>query len=254
MSNNARPPAPSTLPVAETARDVLRTVRSVAGSVARAALGPFTVIFLVEGALGLLGQPVAVLEVLAFAVVILATTMYLVDVHRIVLLGPQAAANLPRFRPNARDGRYLGNGVLVALIVALVLLVPVILLAPGFVAIPGGPLILAVVVSLLGLAGMLAIGQKLPATAVDRDISIGAAWDSTKRRLTALLGLVLLLLAPLHLLATAAATLYAGASMGGFPVIPPLLLSLAAQFTELTLFAALLSVIYRRCSGVNLTV
>ncbi len=254
MSNNARPPAPRLLPVAETARDVLSIVRGTAGSLARAALGPFTAIFVVEGALGLLEQSLAVLEVLAFAVVIVATAMYLVDVHRIVLLGPQAAADLPRFRPDARDGRYLGRSVLVALIVVLALLLPVIVLAPGFGAIPGGPFILAVVVSLLGLAGMLAIGQKLPATAVDRDMSIGAAWESTRGRLTGLLGLVLVLLAPVHMLATAAATLYAAATVSGFPVIPPLLLSLAVQFTELTLFAALLSVIYRRCSGVDLTV
>jgi hypothetical protein len=62
------------------------------------------------------------------------------------------------------------------------------------------------------------------------------------------------LIAPLHLLATAGAGVYAAASVSQLPVIPALGLSLAFQFAELTVFAAILSLLYKRFSGVDLTV
>jgi hypothetical protein len=121
-------------------------------------------------------------------------------------------------------------------------------------ALPGGFYILAIVASLLGLGGMLAIGLKLPATAIDRDMTIGASWDCTKRALPAILGLVIVLIAPIHVMTTMAALLSTVATLNDLPVVPPLLLSLAFQFAELALFATILSVIYRRRRGVDVKV
>jgi len=254
MSSNARPPAPKALPVAETARTVVRSVRAARPAVARAALGPFTAIFLVEGGIALIPGVYPALELLAFAVVIVATSMFLVDAHRVFLLGETAVESLPRLRPTRRDLRYLGRAVLVGLTAGLALLLPLLVLSPAFVAMPGGVYILAFVMSLLAIAGMLAIGQKLAATAVDRDATIAHAWESAKARLPGILGLVTVLIAPVHLLATGAAGLYAAASVSKIPVIPAVVLSLSFQFAELILFAAILSLLYKRFSGVDLTI
>lgn len=254
MSSNARPPAPKALPVAETVRTVLRNVRAARTGLVLAALGPFTAIFLIEGALGLLPGVYPALEVLSFAVVLGATSMFMVDAHRVFLLGETALESLPRLRPGPRDLRYFGRALLVGLTVGLGLLLPVLVLSPGFVAMPGGVYILAVVISLLAIAGMLAVGQKLAATAVDRDMTIADSWEAAKSRLPGILGLVTVLVAPLHLVATAAAGFYAAASVSQLPAIPGLVLSLGLQFAELTVFAAILSLLYKRFSGVDLTV
>ena len=254
MSNNARPPAHKALPVAETVRTVLQDVRNTRIGLARAAIGPFTVIFLVEGVLGLIPGVYPALELLVFAVVIVATSMFMVDAHRVFLVRETALASLPRLRPGPRDLRYLGRALLVGLTVGVALLLPVLVLSPGFVAIPGGVYVLAFVVSLLAIAGMLAVGQKLAATAVDRDATIAESWENAKSRLPGILGIVTVLIAPVHVLATAAAGLYAAAGVSQLPVIPALVLSLGFQFAELVLFAAVLSMLYKRFSGVDLTV
>jgi hypothetical protein len=254
MSSNARPPAPQALPVADTVRTVLRTVRDARIGLARAAIGPFTAVFLIEGVIGIIPGVYPALELLAFAAVIVATSMFMVDAHRVFLLGETARQSVPRLQPGSRDLRYLGRALLVGLTVGLGLLLPVLVLSPGFVALPGGVYIFAFVVSLLAIAGMLAVGQKLAATAVDRDMTIAASWDAAKGRLPGILGVVTVLIAPIHLLAAVAAGVYAAASVSQLPVIPALVLSLGFQFGELTLVAALLSLLYERFSGVDLTV
>lgn len=254
MSSNARPPAPNALPVAETVRTVLTSLRQSRPGLGRAALGPFTAIFLIEGGVGLLPGSFPPLELLAFIVVIVATSMFLVDAHRVLLLGDAAVARLPRFRPERRDLRYLGRSLLVGLTVGLAMVLPVLILAPAAGAVPGGVYALAVVITLLGVAGMLAVGQKLPATAVDRDFSIADAWARAKGRLPGILGVVVVLVAPVHVLAVGAAAAYAAAGVSGFPVVPALVVSLIFQFAELSLFAAILSLFYQRFSGVDLAV
>jgi hypothetical protein len=253
MSQQDQPPASREIRVAETSRDVIRGMQGHADAMFRAALAPFTACFLVKGGVALAGGQNPVLDLVAFAVTLVATTMFVVDVHRISLLGDTAARDLPRIAPTPRDWRYLGRFLIVSLMVALVLMLPVLILAPGLLAMPGGIYIASVAITLLALAGVLAVGHKLPATAVARDVSLGASWTASRRNLPALLGLVLVLVAPLHIVATALSALHVAASLGGMPVVPTLLASLAMQFVELALFATLLSVIYRRSQSVNLS-
>lgn len=254
MPNEGRSPAPKGLTVADTAREVTRLLREHSGEIGRIALAPFTAIFLVDGALALVPGFAPLLDLLGFVVVVIATAMFMVDVHRMVLLGRQASERLPRLIPDNRDWRYLGRSVMVGIVVALGLALPVIVFAPGLLALPGGLYIFAVLVSLLAIAGMLAVGQKLPAAAVDRDVSIGDSWTKTKRALPGLLGVVLVVIAPIHIVATGVAALQVAAEMNDLPVIPPLVLSVAIQFAELTLFAMLLSVVYKHYSGIDFKV
>lgn len=237
----AGPPAP--LPVGETGTAVLRTLRGRTAAGLRSAWAPFTMVFLAEGLTGVAGGGVAT-AVLSAVVSLVAYTMFLVDWHRLVLLGPGATP--PRLRPTRRDLEFFGRSLLVGLVTGLGLLLPLALFAPGLMALPGGIFVVQAVASLLGLTGMLALGGMLPATAVGESCSLGASWRATRAVLPALLGLVLLLMAPVHILGLASQVLYHAAVQGGGVTTPVLVLAQALTFLELALFATLLSTVYRR--------
>lgn len=271
MSRNAEPPThrPQALTVARGVTDVVESLRTNLAGVVETALGPFTAIFLTEGCRTLLDRyalaesaktvgPIHFLALcaglLASAVLLVATAMFVVDCHRRFLLGSASVPSAPRLWPNRRDFQYVWRSLLVGLCVALALALPLLILARGFLAIPGGFVVLTLVVGLLGLTGMLALGLKLPATAIDRDYGIGASWRATRNVLPAILGLVIVLLAPLSAVAMAFGSLHALVVAQGLPAMPSLLLLVVFQFAQLTVFATLFSVIYKQRSGVDITV
>jgi len=238
----AGPPAPAPLPVGETGTAVLRTLRDQAPAGLRVAWAPFTAVFLAEGLSRLVNGSAA--GVLGAAVALVAYTMFLVDWHRLVLLGPQAA--VPRLRPTRRDLIFFLRSLLVGLVAGLALLLPLALLVPGLMALPGGIFVVQAVASLLGLTGMLTLGGTLPATVLGTSCTLGESWRATRAVLPSLLALVLLLVAPLHVLGLTSQVLYFGALQASGLAVPALLLAQVLTFLELALFATLLSTVYRR--------
>lgn len=260
---NAPPPsspARDSLPVLETAAEVIRTYLGLITYLPRLALVPFTATFLAQGAMVLFARPVLSAEAdaapqfglahAATAVVIVASyTMFLVDWHRLVLLGPGAGTAGPRLRLGVRDLRFFGHGVLVGLLSVLAALPAFILVFP-FAGSLGGPLIPIAIAMALSLTALTALGIVLPAKALDRSFGLADAVAATRRVLGRVLALALLILLPAQLAVTLVALMVGGAAQAAGIVIPLLLVSLAVEYAAAALFATLLAVIYRRRAAV----
>ncbi|RDD60347.1 hypothetical protein DRB17_18470 [Ferruginivarius sediminum] len=261
MSNTSpsQPPARDPMPVSETAAEVVRTFLSLLAYLPRLALVPFTATFLTQGALLLFAAPampggadqppqLGLPHLLGAVVVAAAYVMFLVDWHRLVLLGPGPETTRPRLRFARRDLRYFGYGLLVGLLSALASLPAFILVAP-FSGALGGPLPALLIGVLLAVTAMIALGIVLPAAAVDKRLGIPDAFDATKRVLAKLLALAIIILLPLQIIVvffTLISQMLAHSL--GF-VIPLLFIALAVEYTTAAIFATLLSVVYRRRIG-----
>lgn len=265
MSQSPQPSrgGPAPVPVRETAGEVLGTLRSLLPHLPRVALAPFTAAFIAEGATlyfggtGALGGTEGVMNpivVLALPLFVLAYTVFLVDWHRLVLLGPRPETTGARLRVTKRDLRFLGRAILVGLLSSLIAAVPTAVFMPGLLAMPGGMLVVILFATLLAVTAMVALGLVLPATAVDRNYGIGDSWRATKTVLPRLLGLVAIVVLPAHVVVAVLSGLYTSAVIAGGFVVPLILLSQAAQFVELALIATLLAVVFQRRSGIDITV
>ncbi len=257
------PQRPGPLSVGATARQVVATLRGLLAYLPRVALAPFTLAFLAEGATLYLGGTGALggakgavnpLIVLVMPLFVVAYVVFLVDWHRLTLLGPRPETTGTRLRVTRRDLRFFGKTLIVGILSSLIAAVPTAVFMPGLLAMAGGMLLVMLFATLVAVTAMLALGLVLPATAVDREYGIGDSWRATRTVLPQLLGLVAVLVLPAHLVVSVIGGLYGLAvGMGGL-VVPLILLSQMAQFAELTLIATLLSVVFRRRSGVDLSV
>lgn len=256
-----RPSPRQPLQVGETARETIRTFASLLRHLPTVALVPFTAVFLVQGGILLTGgnpflsqnpaQGVTPLLILAVPVILAAYVAFLVDWHRLVLFGPGAQTVRPRLKLHRRDLTYFGRGLLVGFI-GMLAAVPVVILAPGMVGSQAGAIAMTLIGGLIAISAMMAFGLVLPATAIDRNYSIGASFEATKEVLFQLVGLVVLVLAPAHVIGMSVLALNAQVfGTGSGPMIPGVLISLAVEFLEMALAATLLSVIFMKRAGVD---
>lgn len=258
-SPSPAPPGRDPLPVVETAAEVVRTYLALINFLPRLALVPFTATFLAQGAMVLFAGPAAPggagaapqfgLAHAATAVVIVACyTMFLVDWHRLVLLGPGAGTTAPRIWLGRRDLGFFGHGLLVGLLSVLAAL-PVFIVVAPFTGSLGGPLIPIAIAMLLSLTVLTALGTVLPARALDRSFGIAEAFEATKGVLGRILALAILVLLPVQIAVAVVAMIVGSAAQAAGIVIPLLLVSLAVEYAAAALFATLLSVVYRRRVG-----
>ncbi len=266
MADNNQSPQHGQTPEPVTLRDgaaeIVQTLRRSLFMLPQVALTPFIVVFLVQGGAFLASggammelenetPQISPLAIAALPVIILAYAVFMVDWLRLLLLGPSPETTRPRTTLRSRDFRFLFRCLLVILMGFLGAL-PVALLAPALVPI-GGIVLVAILSVVLAVTTMLAVGLVLPGTAIDREFSFGDSWRATREVLSSLLGLVLIVVLPVHLLAMLMAMLY-GATMGMHGLMVPLLaLSIAMEFIELAVVATLLAVVYRRRVGVDQT-
>ncbi len=257
------PPAPrQPLPVRETAAEVVTTFLDRARYLPTVALVPFTATFLAQGGLVLFGgnpltqegpdaaNPLTV--ILAALVILAAYIVFLVDWHRLVLLGPGPATTRPRLRLYRRDLRFFGYGIVVGFL-ALVASLPVAFVAPGLGGTAGGGTLLLLIGLMLNLTATMALGLVLPAAATERNYSIGASFEATKAVLPQIAGLVALVLLPGLVIVAGVNAVYALLFGPSGPLVPGMLLSLALEYAMMALAATLMSVIFRRRAGVDLS-
>ena len=255
-----RPSPRQPLPVNETARETVRTFAQLLRYLPRVALVPFTAIFVVQGGIILTGgnpfissQPAAgptPLLVLLVPVIMAAYVVFLVDWHRLVLFGPSAETTRPRLAVHGRDLRYFLRAILIFFI-GILAAMPAVVLAPGIVSTQAGAIAMTLIGALLAITGMMAFGLVLPATAIDRNYSIGASFEATKEVLFQVVGLVALVLAPAYIVGISILGLNASIFGQGGPYIPGILISLTVEFIQMALAATLLSVIFQKRAGVD---
>ncbi|MBK1697237.1 hypothetical protein [Rhodovibrio salinarum] len=255
-----RPSPRQPLPVTQTAQETLRTFAQLLRYLPQVALVPFTAIFLLQGTVILSGgnpfianQPTAgptLLLVLLIPVVMAAYVVFLVDWHRLVLFGAGTETTRPRLKLHARDFRYFLRGIMVFFIGVLAAM-PAVMLAPSVVSTQTGAIAMTMVGALLAVTGMMGFGLVLPATAIDRNYSIGASFQATKDVLFQLVGLVALVLAPAYVVGVSILALTASVFGQGGPHIPGVLISLVVEFLQMALGATLLSVIFQKRAGVD---
>ena len=255
-----RPSPRQPLPVAETAQETIRTFGRLLRYLPQVALVPFTAIFLMQGGIILTGgnpfisnQPAegpTPLLVLLVPVIMAAYVVFLVDWHRLVLFGPSAETARPRLGLHGRDLRYFLRGIVIFFIGILAAL-PAVILAPGIVGSQAGAIAMTLIGALLAITGMMAFGLVLPATAIDRNYSIGASFEATKEVLFQVVGLVALVLAPAYVVGVSILGLNASIFGQGGPYIPGILISLTVEFIQMALAATLLSVIFQKRAGVD---
>jgi hypothetical protein len=255
-----RPSPRQPLPVNETARETLRTFAQLLRYLPRVALVPFTAIFVVQGGIILTGgnpfissQPAegpTPLLVLLVPVIMAAYVVFLVDWHRLVLFGPSAETTRPRLALHGRDLRYFLRAILIFFI-GILAAMPAVVLAPGIVSTQAGAIAMTLIGALLAITGMMAFGLVLPATAIDRNYSIGASFEATKEVLFQVVGLVALVLAPAYIVGISILGLNASVFGQGGPYIPGILISLTVEFIQMALAATLLSVIFQKRAGVD---
>lgn len=253
------PPARRSLPVRETAVEVTRTFLDLARHLPTVALVPFTATFLAQGAVvlwrlnplapGNQGQ-VSPLLLVAVIVMIAAYVMFLVDWHRLVILGPGPETTRPRLRLGRRDLRFFGYGLLVGVLGILASL-PVAFIAPGLANSQSGTIVLLLLGLLLNISATMAFGLVLPAAATDRNYAIGASFQATKEVLPQILALVALTVLPGLVIVAGVNSLYALAFGPDGPMIPGMLISLALEYGLMALAATLLSVIFKRRAGIR---
>jgi hypothetical protein len=255
-----RPSPRQPLPVNETARETVRTFAQLLRYLPRVALVPFTAIFVVQGGIILTGgnpfissQPAegpTPLLVLLVPVIMAAYVVFLVDWHRLVLFGPSAETTRPRLALHGRDLRYFLRAILIFFI-GILAAMPAVVLAPGIVSTQAGAIAMTLIGALLAITGMMAFGLVLPATAIDRNYSIGASFEATKEVLFQVVGLVALVLAPAYIVGISILGLNASVFGQGGPYIPGILISLTVEFIQMALAATLLSVIFQKRAGVD---
>ena len=255
-----RPSPRQPLPVAETAQETIRTFGRLLRYLPQVALVPFTAIFLVQGGIILTGgnpfissQPAegpTPLLVLLVPVIMAAYVVFLVDWHRLVLFGPSAETTRPRLAVHGRDLRYFLRAILIFFI-GILAAMPAVVLAPGIVSTQAGAIAMTLIGALLAITGMMAFGLVLPATAIDRNYSIGASFEATKEVLFQVVGLVALVLAPAYIVGISILGLNASIFGQGGPYIPGILISLTVEFIQMALAATLLSVIFQKRAGVD---
>ena len=255
-----RPSPRQPLPVNETARETVRTFTQLLRYLPQVALVPFTAIFVVQGGIILTGgnpfissQPAegpTPLLVLLVPVIMAAYVVFLVDWHRLVLFGPSAETTRPRLALHGRDLRYFLRAILIFFI-GILAAMPAVVLAPGIVSTQAGAIAMTLIGALLAITGMMAFGLVLPATAIDRNYSIGASFEATKEVLFQVVGLVALVLAPAYIVGISILGLNASIFGQGGPYIPGILISLTVEFIQMALAATLLSVIFQKRAGVD---
>ena len=255
-----RPSPRQPLPVNETARETVRTFAQLLRYLPQVALVPFTAIFVVQGGIILTGgnpfissQPAegpTPLLVLLVPVIMAAYVVFLVDWHRLVLFGPSAETTRPRLALHGRDLRYFLRAILIFFI-GILAAMPAVVLAPGIVSTQAGAIAMTLIGALLAITGMMAFGLVLPATAIDRNYSIGASFEATKEVLFQVVGLVALVLAPAYIVGISILGLNASIFGQGGPYIPGILISLTVEFIQMALAATLLSVIFQKRAGVD---
>lgn len=254
MSSETEPPQwqPEPIPVAETAAEVLRTFVATLRYLPQVGLTPFTAAFVAQGTIILTtgnltgeGPPqISPLALIALPILVMAYVAFMVDWHRLILMGPSFETTRPRLSLARRDVRFLGNALLVGL-VGLLAAMPAVLLTPTLMTVPGGPILLALLAALLGITAIMAVGMVLPAVALDKRLGLRLSWVSTRAVLMNILLLVTLIVLPAHAVVTSVGMLY-GAVVGAGVMIPVVLINLVFEFLELALIATLLSVIFRR--------
>jgi hypothetical protein len=254
-----KPPPRGPLPVGQTAGEVWQTFRGLARHLPTVALVPFTATFLAQGAMVFaIGDPfaeqgppqVSPLLLLPVLVMLAAYVMFLVDWHRLVLLGPRPDTTRPRLLPNRRDLRFFGRALLIGLL-ALLAALPVALIAPGLGGTVAGMIVLQVIGTLLSLTVFMACGLVLPAIAADRNYGIGASFEATKEVLPQIALLVATILLPAGLAAAAIGALAALVSTGSGSFVPAMLVNLVCEYAIIALGATLLSTIFRKRAGID---
>ena len=261
---SGKPPTRQPLPVRETSAEIVQTYVDRVRYLPTVALVPFTVTFLAQGVIVLLGgNPLAQAEgaggganplllLVAGLLILGAYIVFLVDWHRLVLLGARPDTTRPRLRLYRRDLRFFGYGLLVG-VLALLAALPVAVLAPGLGGSAMGGMLLLLIGMLLNLTATMALGLVLPAAATDRNYGIGASIEATKQVIGPILTLVALVLLPGLVIVAAVNSLYALAVGPGGPVVPGMLLSLALEYAMMALAATMLSVIFRRRAGIDVS-
>jgi hypothetical protein len=114
-----------------------------------------------------------------------------------------------------------------------------------------GAIAMTLIGAMLAITGMMAFGLVLPATAIDRNYSIGASFEATKEVLFQVVGLVMMVLAPAYIVGVSILALNAAIFGQGGPHIPGVLISLVVEFVQMALGATLLSVIFQKRAGVD---
>lgn len=256
----AQPPTPDPLPVLETVAEVVRTFLGLLGYLPRVAMVPFTATFLAQGGLLLFAGPplpggpseppqFGVAHLLSAVVIVASYVMFLVDWHRLVLLGPGPETTRPRLTFARRDLRFFGYGLLTGLLSAVASLPALIIVAP-FSGALGTPMPAFIIAMLLALTALMALGIVMPAASIDKRLGIGDAFDATKHVLPRLLALAVIILVPLQLAVMLIAIVSGTVAQTAGVVIPLLLVTLAVEYVGAAIVATLLSVVYRRRVGV----
>ncbi|MFQ6546922.1 hypothetical protein AADZ90_003140 [Aestuariibius sp. 2305UL40-4] len=163
---------------------------------------------------------------------LLATLWVAVAWHRYVLSGGDAkAADAPPGRVLA----YLGWGVLIGLILALVLFIPIIFAA--VVPALGIPLVMVAIVA--AVAASYRLSAVLPAAAIGKAEGLGAVWKATEGTT-----LIMIVLALISTVAAFVIALILGAIFSIFPtVIQPVLFAIPNVLFTLV-YASILTTIY----------
>lgn len=195
------------------------------------------------------------------------TITLMIGIHRLVLLG-ELRRNLGFFRFDRRFGRYLLTIVLMFVIVILSciaagLLIAVIGVAAGLAGAAGEAASRSTMTGLVGLVMALfllfvtvRLQLALPAAALDREDTIGAAWRATRGNVLRMAAILVLTMIPLVVVVALVAPLLGmqmeearqAAERGTYMILPPQWSAMVAGAVigtvQMAIFATMLSLCY----------
>jgi hypothetical protein len=244
MSYAATPPSGGKIDIGASVRTAYSTVLENVRLAVDLAWLPFALLVVAEivalllGGGGMFGKMLAVVvRGLGFTVF---GTIFIVRWHRFVLLGETIGADLfpPGWGPFFLVAVKIGLGVLLGVVILML----VAMLPPHFLTVPiavAGSFALAIGSSRLSLA--------FPAAAIERPITLRAAWDLAAGNFWALYACLLLCYLPFAVVRFVLSAI--GGSTGSIVWLVFQIINLAVAFVAVAVVASLLSGLYRQLTG-----
>ena len=251
MSAHPSPPSRgsanrSPLPIQATVKEAYRLLWGSRDDLLRLGVAPVLVSFVLEWLAHRLSPGLIVL-LLALATM-LPLTLFAVNWHRLVLLGPaQAAAGLG-VRWERRETRFLYRTLLLALGVAVVMVVPTLLAMGLLQRSPLGYPIMGAI-AFVGLLLSLRFSLVYPATAVDERYGFAQSWSDTSGCGFQLLAGVVLASVPIWLAFYALRLIAMGTGLAAAAPLSLLLLDHAGDYVAAAAYLTVLSLVFRRQTG-----